>query len=158
MHIASRKVLVAGATEHPNNEWMCKVAECFPSMVKQLGLEPPEILVRDNDTKFTREFDETLKAEGITPYRLPLKSPLMNAHIERWIKSLKVECLDHFIPFGTKHLDHLIGEYVEHYHHERPHQGIGNKLIMPTAPPSSEGEIKYATRLGGLLRHYHRAA
>ena len=158
MHIASRTVLVAGATEHPNNEWMCKVAECFPSMVKQLGLEPPEILVRDNDTKFTLDFDDTLKAEGITPYRLPLQSPLMNAHIERWIKSLKVECLDHFIPVGTNHLDYLIGEYVEHYHFERPHQGIGNKLIMPAAPPLTEGEIQCDTRLGGLLRHYHRAA
>ncbi len=95
----------------PNNEWMCKVAECFPSMVKQLGLDPPKILVRDNDTKFTREFDHILRLEGICPYRLPVQSPLMNAHIERWIKSLKVECLNHFIPVGTKHLDHLIGEF-----------------------------------------------
>tara|TARA_R110000737_G_scaffold2923_8_gene8922 strand:- start:212981 stop:214030 length:1050 start_codon:yes stop_codon:yes gene_type:complete len=158
MHIASRKVIVAGATEHPNNEWMCKVAECFPSMVKQLGLDPPGILVRDNDTKFTREFDDLLKAEGITPYKLPLQSPLMNAHIERWIKSLKVECLDHFIPVGTNHLDHIIGEYVEHYHFERPHQGLGNRVIKRTTPLSSEGVIKCDTRLGGILRHYHRAA
>ena len=142
MHIASRKVLVAGATEHPNNEWMCKVAECFPSMVNQLGLEPPKILVRDNDVKFTRDFDDTLKREGIAPYPLPLQSPLMNAHIERWIKSLKHECLDQSIPIGTKHLDHLIGEYVKYYHFERPHQGVGNKPIMPAAPLLDEGEIR----------------
>jgi len=158
MHIGSRKVIVTGATEHPNNEWMCKVAECFPAMVKQLGLERPEILVRDNDVKFTLDFDDTLKREGITPYPLPLQSSLMNAHIERWIKSLKSECLDHFIPVGTMHLDYLIGEYVEHYHNERPHQGLGNKPIMHAAPLSSEGEIKCYTRLGGLLRHYYRAA
>ena len=108
--IASRKVILTGATEHPNNEWICIVAECFPAMVKQLGLEPPEILVRDNDVKFTREFDDTLKRDSITPYPLPLQSPLMNTHIERWIKSLKHECLDHFIPVGTKHLDYLTGE------------------------------------------------
>lgn len=158
MHIASRKVIVTGATEHPNNEWVCKVAECFPAMVKQLGLEPPEILVRDNDVKFTHDFDDTLKREAITPYPLPLQSPLMNAHIERWIKSLKSECLDHFIPVGTKHLDYLIGEYVEHYLYERPHQGIGNKPIMHAAPPLNEGKIRRSSRLGGLLRHYHRAA
>lgn len=69
-----------------------------------------------------------------------------------------VECLDHFIPVGTKHLEHLIGEYVKHYHFERPHQGLGNKLIMPIAPLHDEGEIHCDTRLGGLLRHYHRAA
>jgi len=62
------------------------------------------------------------------------------------------------MPVGKKYLDHLIGEYVEHYHFERPHQSIGNKPIMPTAPLSSEGEIKCEIRLGGLLQHYHRAA
>ncbi|MGJ8636000.1 MAG: integrase core domain-containing protein [Phycisphaerales bacterium] len=82
----------------------------------------------------------------------------MNAYIERWIKSLKVECLDHFIPVGGKHLDHLISEYIEHYHYERPHQGIGNKPIMYSSPPATTGEINCDTRLGGLLRHYHRAA
>tara|TARA_R110000744_G_scaffold112179_2_gene210409 strand:+ start:613 stop:1089 length:477 start_codon:yes stop_codon:yes gene_type:complete len=158
MHIASRKVLVTGATEHPNCEWIFKVAECIPSMAKQLGLEPPGILVWDNDTKFTREFDNTLKLEGITPYRLPLQSPLMNPHIERWIKSLKAECLDHFVSLGTKHLDHLIGEYVEHFYFERPHQGLGNKPIMRAAPLHNEGDIHYDSRLGGLLRHYYRAA
>jgi putative transposase len=66
MHIVSRKVVVTGATEHPNNEWMCKVAECFPAVVKQLGLESPEILVRDNDAKFTHDFDNALKRESIS--------------------------------------------------------------------------------------------
>ncbi|MBO6513050.1 MAG: transposase [Phycisphaerales bacterium] len=127
-------------------------------MVKQLGLKRPMILVRDNDVKFTQEFDDTLKRAGITPYQFPLQSPLMNAHIERWIKSLKHECLDHFIPVGTKHLDYLVGEYVEHYHIERPHQGIGNKKIMNASLILDEGEIHCDSRLGGLLRHYHRAA
>ncbi len=158
MHIASRKVVVTGATEHPNNEWICKVAECFPSMAKQLGLELPAILVRDNDVKFTRDFDQTLKRFGIEPYPLPIQAPLLNAHVERWIKSLKVECLDHFLPVGTKHLDHIIGEYVEHYHYERPHQGIGNKPIICSRLPAEAGMIRCQTRLGGLLRNYRRAA
>lgn len=127
-------------------------------MVKQLGFESPTILVRDNDVLYSRDFIEMLQREGVKPYPLPIKAPLMNAHIERWIKSLKTECLDHFIPVGGKHLDYLISEYVEHYHHERPHQGIGNRPIMRDAFPGTVGEIKYDIRLGGLLRHYHRAA
>ena len=126
MHIESRKIIVTKSTKHPTSDWMCRVAECFPMMVKQLGLDTPTILVRDNDVLYSRDFNETLLREGVKPYPLPIKAPLMNAHIERWIKSLKVECLDHFIPVGGKLLDYLVSEYVEHYHYERPHQGIGN--------------------------------
>ena len=158
MHISSRKVIVTKATRHPTSDWMCRVAECFPMMAKQLRLPSPTILVRDNDVLYTREFDEVLAREGVKPYPLPIQAPLMNAHIERWIKSLKVECLDHFIPIGGEHLDYLISEYVEHYHHERPHQGIGNTPIMNDGPPPIVGEIRCDTRLGGLLRHYYRAA
>ena len=127
-------------------------------MVRKLGLDSPTILVRNNDVLYSREFNQILLRDGVKPYPLPIKAPLMNAHIERWIKSLKVECIDHFMPIGGKHLDYLISEYVEHYHHERPHQGLGNKPIMPTAPPVITGKIYCDTRLGGLLRHYRRAA
>jgi len=159
MHVDSRKVLATRATPHPTSDWMCRVAESFPIMVKQLGSQPPpDILVRDNDVLYSREFNESLMREGVKPYPLPIKAPLMNAYIERWIKSLKTERLDHFIPVGGKHLDYLISDFVEHYHHERPHQGIGNKPIMCGDSPTTAGEIKCDTRLGGLLRHYHRAA
>ena len=158
MHIESRKIIVTKSTKQPTNDWMCRVAECFPMMVEQLGLQPSTILVRDNDVLYTRAFNEALFREGVKPYPLPIKAPLMNAHIERWIKSLKTECLDHFIPVGGKHLDYLLSEFVEHFHFERPHQGIGNKPIMHSDPPATTGEIKCDTRLGGLLRHYHRAA
>ncbi|CAE7757797.1 unnamed protein product [Symbiodinium sp. CCMP2592] len=158
IHISSRKVIATKSTRHPTSDWMCRVAESFPMMVEQLGLQPPTILVRDNDVLYSREFNVTLMREGVKPYPLPIKAPLMNAHIERWIKSLKAECLDHFIPIGGEHLDYLISEYVEHYHHERPHQGIGNTPIMSDGPPRTVGEIRCDTRLGGLLRRHYRAA
>ncbi len=158
MHIESRRVIVTKSTWHPTSNWMCRVAECFPMMVKELGLQPPTVLIRDNDVLYSRDFNETLQREGVKPYPLPVKAPLMNAHIERWIKSLKNECLDHFIPVDGKHLDYLISEFVEHYHFERPHQGIGNRPIMNSSPPATAGEIKRDTRLGGLLLHYYRAA
>ncbi len=82
----------------------------------------------------------------------------MNAHIKWWIKSLKIECLDHFMLVGGKHLDYLISEHVDHYHHERPHQMIGNRLIICGDSPTIFSKIICDTRLCGLLRHYHRAA
>lgn len=156
MHIANRKAISTQSTAHPISEWMIRVAECFQAMARKLNLEPPTILVRDNDMKFTSEFHEALKRDGVNPYPLPIQAPLMNAHIERWIKSLKVECVNHFIPVGGKPLNYLISEYVEHYHNERPHQGIENRPIMP-GTSSAVGEIECDTRLGGLLRNYHRA-
>jgi len=83
---------------------------------------------------------------------------LCNAHMERWIRSLKAECLDHFVPIGRRHLDHLVTEYLEHYHTERPHQGVGNRLLIGRGSPAEEGEIVCRARLGGALRHYERQA
>ena len=87
----------------------------------------------------------------------------LNAHAERWVQSLKQECLDHFLVFGARHLYYLIGEYVEHHHTERPHQGKGNVPLTGVGPPGQfagtpPGEIRCAERLGGLLKHYYRAA
>ena len=160
LHIESRKVLVTKATARPNRDWVDRAAECFANRAQQLGMPRPTILIRDNDKKFGREFDETLEREGVKahPLPLPLRAPMMNAHIERWIGSIKRECLNHFMPVGVKHLDYLISEYVDHYHCERPHQGIGNVPIIDPKMTPGDGEIECTNRLGGLLRHYHRAA
>ena len=76
-------------------------------------------------------------------------------------RSIQVECLDHFLVFGEKHFDYLVREYVEHYHTERPHQGLGNRLVSgepPPALPDKQARIECRTRLGGLMKHYYRAA
>jgi putative transposase len=81
--------------------------------------------------------------------------------VERFIQTIQVECLDHFLVFGEKHFDYLVREYVEHYHFERPHQGLGNRTATGEPPPESShsnGEIVCRTRLAGLLKHYYRAA
>jgi putative transposase len=88
----------------------------------------------------------------------------MNAYVERWIQSIQLECLDHFIVLGEAHLNHLVGEFVAHYHKERPHQGLDNKLIVPGRPPPDDEAIPSLQqlicheRLGGLLKHYERRA
>jgi putative transposase len=89
--------------------------------------------------------------------RISYRAPNLNAYVERFIQTIQVECLDHFLIFGEKHFDYLVREYVEHYHTERPHQGQKNRLLIGRSPPN-EGEIRCVTRLGGLLKHYHRVA
>jgi putative transposase len=96
---------------------------------------------------------------GCCPRRLALCAPNLNVYVERFIQSIQVECLDHFLVFGEKHFDYLVREYVEHYHTERPHQGLANRLVTGEPPPAlSAGGVACRTRLGGLLRHYYRAA
>jgi len=123
---------------------------------------PPLRLLRDNDRKFSREFDEALRDAGITPHPLPIRSPNLNAYAERWVQTLKHECLDHFIVFGPAHLDRLIGAFVEYYHHRRPHQGLGGRTIIDAPPPPHHGPtgleacIERRESLGGRLVGYER--
>jgi len=90
---------------------------------------------------------------------MPKQSPNLNAYAESWVRTIKRECLDKMILFGESHLRHVIEEYVEHYNTERPHQGIGNRLITePPGPPPRDGPVLCQERLGGLLKSYHREA
>ena len=90
---------------------------------------------------------------------MAFRSPNMNAYVERFVQAIEHECLDRFIVFGQEHLDHVCGEYVEHYHTERPHQALGKQPpIAPGAPAPIAGVITCAERLGGVLRHYFRDA
>jgi putative transposase len=124
---------------------------------------PARVLFRDRDTKFVPEFDDAFETDGVAVEPVGPLAPNRNAYAERWVQRIKHECLDHFAVFGTDHLRHLISEYLAHYHAERPHQGLGNR--PPTGPPPPDtaktptaGDVVCAERLGGLLRHYHRAA
>jgi putative transposase len=118
-------------------------------------------VIRDNDQIYKKGFDKVMTAAGARPRRLALRAPNTNAFVERFIQSIQVECLDHFLVFGEKHFDYLVREYVEHYHAERPHQGLDNRVVIgepPPALPDSNNEIKCRHRLGGLLKHYYRSA
>ena len=113
----------------------------------------------DRDTKFCEQFRGILQTEGVEAVRLPPRSPNLNAHLERFFGSLKSEALDRMIFFGEKMLRNAAREFIQHYHHERNHQGLDNQLIEPGGQATvSEGEIKCHERLGGMLRYYHRKA
>ena len=113
----------------------------------------------DRDTKFCESFRALLSNEDVKPVRLPPRSPNMNAHLERFFGSLKSECLDRLILFGEKAMRNALNQYLDHYHGERPYQGLDNELIVPLEhPPAMSAKVETAERLGGLLRSYHRAA
>lgn len=118
-------------------------------------------MTRNRDTKFGRAFDLALEERGITPVRLPHCAPNLNAHVERFIQTIQVECLDRFIGLGHQHLDYLVGEYLTHYNTERPHSSIGYRPPPPlrlTSDNKAAGPVRCETRLGGVLRHYRRQA
>jgi transposase InsO family protein len=122
-------------------------------------LQGKRYLIMDRDTKFSESFRTFLSKEGVEPVRLPPRSPNMNAHLERFFGSLKSECLDRLILFGERSLRNAVNQYLEHYHTERPHQGMGNRLLEPfDQPTTADGKIESTERLGGLLRSYRRAA
>jgi len=167
INVATRRVWASPATRNPTEAWVEEQARAFVAYVQAENLKV-ELVTRDNDQIYKTGFDRVMKDAGVDSRRLAIRAPNTNAYVERFIQSLQVECLDHFLVFGEKHLDYLVREYVEHYHHERPHQGLGNRRIAdrpPTCDSSSvatEGRppdaVQCGTRLGGLLRHYYREA
>ncbi len=115
-------------------------------------------LIMDRDPIFTAGVRDMLRHAGAKPVRLPRRSPNLNAFIERFIRSIKEECLDRVIPLGEAHLRELIREYIAHYHVERPHQGLGGALIQPANDQVSDGPVMRGERLGGVLNYYYREA
>ena len=120
-------------------------------------LKDKKYLIHDRDPLFTKEFRAILRAGGVKPVKTTVASPNLNPFAERFVRSIKSECLNKMLIFGERHLRYVVGEYMKHYHTERPHQGIGNNIITPLPQPP-DGEIVCHERLGGLLKSYRRAA
>ena len=157
LHVATRRVHIAGVTPFPDEPWMTQVARNLT--MADLGfLADHRYLIHDRDGKYCPTFDAALKDGGVTPVRLPPRSPNLNPHAERWVRSVKDECLSKLILFGESALRTALGAYVEHFHGERNHQGKDNLLLFPTKESRSNGPVRCRERLGGLLKFYHRAA
>ena len=116
-------------------------------------------LIHDRDPLYTREFLSMLAEQGIESVKLPPRSPNLNAYAERFVRTIKESCLERMILFGEDALRNAVHEFVAHYHLERNHQGLGNRLIAdPTLTVQTIGEVRRKQRLGGLLNYYHRDA
>ena len=158
IHLESRKVDIAGITVHPDEQWMQQMARNV-TMEGCGAFRGCRYLLHDRDTKYTHSFRAIIASGGVKPLALPARSPNLNAYAERWVRSVKDECLSKTILFGERSLRRALSEYVKHYHAERNHQGKGNILLFPR-----DADIRHAQtmqcreRLGGLLRYYHQEA
>jgi putative transposase len=158
IHHATRAVHIAGITPNPDSSFMAQVARNLTA-IDDGFLQQMRYLILDRDSKFTAQFLRILERAGGRGVTTAFQAPNMNAIAERWVLSVKSECLDHMILFGEPSLRRALREYGVHFHGERPHQGLGNELIAagPTVD-SPTGEIQKTQRLGGILRSYRRVA
>jgi transposase InsO family protein len=160
IHLESRRVEVAGITSHPNEAWMMQIARNV-TMDEWGFLGECRYLLHDRDTKYTQSFRQIIGSGGVEPLRLPPRSPNLNAYAERWVKSVKDECLSKLIFFGEASLRHALRNYLAHYHGERNHQGKDNVVLFPTPTTDTyadDGPVACRERLGGLLKFYYQEA
>jgi putative transposase len=158
MEVATRRVHFAACTPTLGDEFMKQIGRNLTDPFDGF-LRDQSYVLMDRDSHFSSAFRTILKEADVEPVRLPAKSPNLNAHLERFHLSIKSECLARMIFFGEKSLRRAVNTYLTHYHGERNHQGLGNKLIDPTEDVGrTEGEIDCRQQLGGLLNYYYRKA
>ena len=158
--LKTRAVALAGITHELHEAWVVQAARGLLDAIDGF-LKDARFLIHDRDPVYGGAFSKLLKLGGVRGVRLPSRSPNLNAYAERFVGSIRRECLNRVIPLGERHLRVLVAEYVEHYNLERNHQGIGNRLIGPAlAAPANDvgGVVRRRERLGGLLSFYHRGA
>jgi len=155
--LSTRKVEIAGIVSRANGLWMSQVGRNVTDAVDGI-LNGKRFLIHDRDPLFTAEFKDILTSVGINCVMLPPQSPNLNAHAERFVRSIKESCLDRLILFGDHSLRRAIREFVTHYHQERNHQGLGNRLIVSDLVSNTSGSIHCRERLGRMLNYYYRAA
>lgn len=166
LNVKTRRVVLSPATFHPNEVWVVRQTETFVKQARADGLRV-RYVQRDRDGKFGKAFDSALRHFRVEPVPSPPQAPNPQAFVERFIGSIRRECLNHFVFFGAKHLDAVACSWLAHYHPERPHQGREIELLMrapgkrkPVADSMtfSLRDVCCRKRLGGLLKHYERAA
>lgn len=157
--MTSREVIVSESTEHPNSAWVERQTDLFADQTAGRD-EPPEIVMHDRDTKFTKEFVAKLKSRGIRNNALPKASPNLNGRSERLIGTIRWECLDKFIIFGKRHLDHLVAEFVDYYNSARSHTERDHLPPVSESPEEVDAltvqQIEVKSYVGGLVQSFER--
>ena len=159
--LESREVIVSSSTEHPNSAWVVEQTKEFLDRTVHRELKPL-IVMHDRDTKFTKEFTATLKAKDIRTNVLPVASPNLNGRVERFIQTIKYECLFKFILFGKQHLDHVVGEFMDYYNKQRAHMEREHLPPIREAPIEvvslTRDKIEIRHYVGGLVPSFERKA
>ena len=158
MELSTRRVRFAGCTTNPDEGWVLQVARNLTD-AEEGFLRGKKYLLMDRDAKFSEAFRVILQESGVKAVRLPPCSPDLNANLEHFMRSVKGECLERMVFFGERSLQVAVAEFLSHFHVERNHQGLGNRLIEPGEEVSrTTGEVVCRERLGGILRYYYRQA
>jgi len=159
IELSSRRVHLAGATAHPDGAWVTQQARDL-----LMGEHRPlQFLIRDRDAKFSRAFDDVFRSEGIEVLITPVRAPNANAYAERWIRTVRAECLDWLLIIGRGHLEQVLRVYIEHYNAHRPHRALGLQPPDPAVEPALSfkdplARVHRHDLLGGLVHQYRRAA
>jgi transposase InsO family protein len=153
----NRRVWLAGCTANPTGAWVTQQAR---NLGLDFSVQGVRFLIRDRDSKYSGPFDEVFRSEGIRIVKTPVRAPKANAIAERFIRTVRTECLDWLLILNSHHLEGVLRVYVEYYNRERPHRALDLRPPDPDErrkrPP--EGEIRRRDRLGGLIHEYYRAA
>src|SRR5580765_2009510 len=166
VELATRRVHLAGITTNPDGRWVTQQARNLPMQLDDDGVRP-RFLIRDRDSKFTSEFDEVFRSEGIRVIKAPVRAPNARAHAERWVGSVRRECLDRLLILGRRHLEHVLVAYIRHFNEHRPHRSLRQRPPLATPTPGDERpiaavvDLEHVRRrdlLGGLIREYQLAA
>jgi len=161
IELRSRAVHVAGMRINPDGAWMLQVARNLLDPEDGF-LRNATHLIHDRDPLFTKAWVALLQSGGVKSVRIPASSPNCSPYAERFVRTVRTECLDHFVIFGEGHLRLLLREFIARYLTERFHQGLGGQLIVPRQVSendnSAAGVIRCRSRLGGLLKYYGREA
>jgi putative transposase len=155
--LATRRIEYIACSSHPDGRWVAQQAR---NLVMQLGDQQPfRFLIHDRDAKFSHAFDEVFRSEGITVIRTPVQAPNANAHAERWVRTLRTDCLDRILILGRRHLEHVLRSYHRHYNAHRPHRAL--RLQPPDGhdptPLNTTNRLRRRDLLGGLIHEYEAA-
>jgi putative transposase len=165
IELHTRQIRLAGVTDHPNGPWAVQRARAL-SMETEGAQDATarRFLLRDRDSKFTRAFDGVFAADGTQVIKTPVQAPNANAFAERWVQTVRQECLDWVLIWGRHHLERVLNEYVRHYNDERPHRGLAlcppRSIAVRAAPGAvaAAASVGRRDRLGGLVHEYYQVA
>jgi hypothetical protein len=166
IELATRRVHLAGITTDPDGRWVTQQARNLLMQLDDVGVEA-RFVIRDRDGRFSRDFDEVFRSAGIRVIRAPVRAPQARAHAERWVGSLRRECLERLLIVGRRHLERVVGAYTSDYNEHRPHRSLGQRPPLGQPLPNdnlASGDVielwrlRRRDRLGGLIHEYQLAA
>jgi transposase InsO family protein len=159
IEVGSRRVHFLGVTSNPDTGWVTQQAR---NLAVEERLHGVRFLIRDRDSKFSGPFDEVFRTEGVNIVKTPIRAPKANAFAERWVKTVRTECLDWMLVLGRRHLERVLRTYTAHYNTRRPHRGLGLKTPEPRPDPlprpADRARVRRHAVLGGLIHEYDLAA